>query len=78
VYGALGKSKTTPLLLIPGPFLSTESMRPWVTAFAAKRTVIVFDQQGHGRTADTPRKMSYEQFADDAAMLTPPGLDGMA
>jgi len=31
--------------------------------------VIVFDQQGHGRTADTPRTMSYEQFGDDAAAL---------
>jgi pimeloyl-ACP methyl ester carboxylesterase len=29
----------------------------------------VFDQQGHGRTPDTSRKMSYEQFADDAATL---------
>jgi pimeloyl-ACP methyl ester carboxylesterase len=31
--------------------------------------VIVFDQQGHGRTPDTSREMSYEQFADDAAAL---------
>ena len=69
VYGELGKSKTAPLLLIPGAFLSTDSMKPWVAAFAAKRSVIVFDQQGHGRTADTSRKMSYEQFGDDAAAL---------
>ena len=69
VYGELGKSKTAPLLLIPGAFLSTDSMKPWVAAFAAKRPVIVFDQQGHGRTADTSRKMSYEQFGDDAAAL---------
>ena len=69
VYGELGKSRTPPLLLIPGAFLSTESMKPWVAAFAAKRSVIVFDQQGHGRTADTSRKMSYEQFGDDAAAL---------
>src|SRR5207245_4053562 len=34
-----------------------------------KRAVIVFDQQGHGRTPDTSRRMSYEQFADDAAAL---------
>src|SRR5207247_6171667 len=47
----------------------TESMKSWVAAFAGKRPVIVFDQQGNGRTADTPRKMSYEQFADDAAAL---------
>src|SRR5687767_11483312 len=73
VYGPLGKSKpeskTAPLLLIPGAFLSTDSMKSWVAAFAAKRSVIVFDQQGHGRTADTSRKMSYEQFGDDAAAL---------
>jgi len=69
VYGELGNSKTAPLLLIPGAFQSTDSMKPWVAAFAAKRSVIVFDQQGHGRTADTSRNMSYEQFGDDAAAL---------
>jgi pimeloyl-ACP methyl ester carboxylesterase len=69
VYGELGKSKTPPLLLIPGAFMATDSMRSWVSAFAGKRTVIVFDQQGHGRTPDTSREMSYEQFADDAAAL---------
>ncbi len=31
--------------------------------------MIVFDQQGHGRTPDTSRQMSYEQFGDDAAAL---------
>jgi pimeloyl-ACP methyl ester carboxylesterase len=69
VYGELAKSKTSPLLLIPGQFMATDSMKSWVSAFAGKRAVIVFDQQGHGRTPDTSRKMSYEQFADDAAAL---------
>jgi pimeloyl-ACP methyl ester carboxylesterase len=69
VYGELGPSETTPLLLIPGAFMATDSMGPWVSAFAETRTVIVFDQQGHGRTADTSRTMSYPQFADDAAAL---------
>ncbi|WP_026819673.1 alpha/beta fold hydrolase [Arthrobacter castelli] len=68
-YGELGASETVPLLIIPGAFLSTDSMTQWVTAFVAERPVIVFDQQGHGRTADTPRAMSYEQFGDDAAAL---------
>jgi pimeloyl-ACP methyl ester carboxylesterase len=49
--------------------MATDSMSSWVSAFAGDRAVIVFDQQGHGRTPDTSRKMSYEQFADDAAML---------
>lgn len=68
VYGELGTS-TPPLLLIPGGFMATDSMRSWVSAFADERPVIVFDQQGHGRTPDTSRAMSYEQFADDAAAL---------
>ena len=57
------------MLLIPGAFLSTDSMKQWVAGFVPERPVIVFDQQGHGRTADTPRAMSYEQFGDDAAAL---------
>lgn len=68
-HGELGASDAVPLLLIPGAFLSTDSMKQWVAAFVAGRPVIVFDQQGHGRTADTPRAMSYEQFGDDAAAL---------
>jgi pimeloyl-ACP methyl ester carboxylesterase len=68
VYGELGTSKP-PLLLIPGAFMATDSMKAWADAFASERAVIVFDQQGHGRTPDTSREMSYEQFADDAAAL---------
>ena len=69
VYGELGASRTSPLLLIPGALMATDSMTSWVSAFAPKRAVIVFDQQGHGRTPDTSRTMSWEQFADDAAAL---------
>ena len=69
VYGELGASTTPPLLLIPGAFMSTDSMQAWVSTFASVRDVIVFDQQGHGRTPNTTRAMSYEQFADDAAAL---------
>lgn len=69
VHGEVTASPTPPLLLIPGAFMATTSMASWVNAFAADRAVIVFDQQGHGRTPDTKREMSYEQFADDAAAL---------
>src|SRR5215212_10944084 len=68
VYGELGTSKP-PLLLIPGAFMAVDSMRAWAEAFARHRGVIVFDQQGHGRTPDTTRAMSYQQFGDDAAEL---------
>ncbi|MCP9274994.1 alpha/beta fold hydrolase [Mycolicibacterium arenosum] len=68
VYGELDGLRS-PLLLIPGAFMAADSMPSWVAAFAEQRTVIVFDQQGHGRTPDTSRAMSYEQFGDDAAAL---------
>jgi pimeloyl-ACP methyl ester carboxylesterase len=68
-HGELGAAETAPLLLIPGGFMSTGWMKHWVDAFVANRPVVVFDQQGHGRTADTARPMSYEQFGDDAAVL---------
>src|SRR5690242_2079928 len=68
-HGDVAAAGAVPLLLIPGGFLSTESTGQWVAAFTPRRPVIVFDQQGHGRTADTSRPMSYEQFGDDAAAL---------
>src|SRR3954447_15996201 len=69
VHGDLGAPQTLPLLLIPGAFMATDSLTSWVSAFAGSRAVIVFDQQGHGRTPDTSRPLSYPQFADDAAAL---------
>ncbi|GAB3761329.1 alpha/beta fold hydrolase [Microlunatus parietis] len=69
VYGELRGSARTPLLVIPGGFMGTGSMADWIHQLAAERPVIIFDQQGHGRTPDTSRPMSYEQFADDAAAL---------
>jgi pimeloyl-ACP methyl ester carboxylesterase len=68
VHGDLGASQL-PLLLIPGAFMGADSMPRWVDGFVRERPVIVYDQQGHGRTPDTSRAMSYEQFADDAAAL---------
>ena len=37
VYGELDGS-TSPLLLIPGAFMATDSMRSWASAFARDRT----------------------------------------
>lgn len=68
VHGDLGAARS-PLLLIPGAFMGSDAMTAWTGAFARDRAVIVFDQQGHGRTPDTARPLSYEQFADDAAAL---------
>src|SRR6187397_1133638 len=45
-HGELGAAGTVPLLLIPGAFLSTDSMQQWVAAFVAERPGLVFDRQG--------------------------------
>ncbi|GFG48603.1 alpha/beta hydrolase [Mycolicibacterium agri] len=68
VYGDLD-GEQPPLLLIPGAFMATDSMTPWTEAFVGDRAVVLFDQQGHGRTPDAAQAMSYEQFGDDAAEL---------
>jgi hypothetical protein len=36
-HGELGASEPVPLLLIPGAFQSTNSMKQWVAALIAKR-----------------------------------------
>jgi len=66
VYGELGTSKP-PLLLIPGAFMATDSMKAWADTFARERAVIVFDQQGHGRRA------KYSRLSGGA---TPPSWPG--
>ena len=78
VCGALGKSKTAPLLLIRGAFPSTGSMKPWVAAFAAKRPVIVFDQFSTDFSlTSTPGWMPLSSDAMRAAEVpSPVGLPG--
>jgi pimeloyl-ACP methyl ester carboxylesterase len=44
-------------------------MTPFTTRLADHRRVVVMDQQGHGRTADVDRPVTYEQMADDTAAL---------
>jgi pimeloyl-ACP methyl ester carboxylesterase len=44
-------------------------MEPLVQAFADRRRVIVPELQGHGRTNDVDRPLTYPQMADDTAGL---------
>lgn len=61
--------KGAPLVLMHGGGSSSETLNKLVPLLAKTRRVIVFDQQGHGRTADVARPFSFEQSADDAAAL---------
>ncbi len=58
-----------PLLLLHGAYMTADGMAPLVPGLAARRRVVVPEQQGHGRTADVDRPITYEQMADDSAAL---------
>ena len=67
VHGDLTSSKT-PVLVLHGAFMSSDTMKP-LTDLIADRPLIVVDQRGHGRTGDLPGPITYEALADDAAAV---------
>jgi pimeloyl-ACP methyl ester carboxylesterase len=58
-----------PLVLLHGAYMTADLMGPIVGGLAATRQVIVPEMQGHGRTADIDRPVTYEAMADDTAAL---------
>jgi pimeloyl-ACP methyl ester carboxylesterase len=58
-----------PLLLMHGAYMSVDLMQPLLGELAKDRQVIAFEAQGHGRTADIDRPITYEGMADDAGAL---------
>jgi pimeloyl-ACP methyl ester carboxylesterase len=58
-----------PLVLLHGAYMTIDAMGEVVPALAETRQVIAVELQGHGRTADVDRPLSYEQMADDVAAL---------
>jgi pimeloyl-ACP methyl ester carboxylesterase len=56
-----------PLLLLHGAYQSIDTIGPLLPGLAATRQVIAFELQGHGRTADVDRPLTYERMADDTA-----------
>lgn len=59
-----------PLVLLHGAYsaIGTSFGKLWPT-LAKSRQVIAVELQGHGRTADIDRPITYEQMADDVAAL---------
>jgi pimeloyl-ACP methyl ester carboxylesterase len=58
-----------PTLLLHGAYMTIDLMGPILPGLARSRQVIAVEQQGHGRTADVDRPLTYEQMADDTAAL---------
>lgn len=58
-----------PLVLLHGAYMSIDLLGALLSGLAETRRVIAVEQQGHGRTADVDRPITYEQMADDTAAL---------
>ena len=54
-----------PCVLLHGAYMSVDAMGPLLPGLAEDRQVIAVEQQGHARTADVDRPITYEQMADD-------------
>jgi len=59
-----------PVVLLHGAFMAiTDDWRVWISELSKTRKVIAVEMQGHGRTADIKRDITYENLADDVAAL---------
>ncbi|MCD7971067.1 MAG: alpha/beta hydrolase [Candidatus Azobacteroides sp.] len=56
-----------PLVLLHGGMMDLTFWGSTLTKLAQSRQVIVFDMEGHGRTADLDRPLTWEQITDDVA-----------
>jgi pimeloyl-ACP methyl ester carboxylesterase len=62
--------KGEPVVLLHGAFMAiTDDWSVWISELSKTRKVIAVEMQGHGRTADIKRDLSYENLADDVAGL---------
>jgi len=59
-----------PVVLLHGAFMAISGdWNNWINELAKTRKVIAIDMQGHGRTADIKRDITYENLADDISGL---------
>lgn len=67
-YEVYGEGK--PIVLLHGSFMTIPlNWAPIIPLLARDRRVIAAEMQGHGRTRDTAREISYEGMADDVSGL---------
>ncbi len=58
-----------PIVMLHGAFMTITGWPEWIDELSKTRKVIAVEMQGHGRTRDIEREMSYENLADDVAAL---------
>ena len=59
-----------PVVLLHGAFMAISGdWNDWINELAKTRKVIAVEMQGHGRTADIKRDITYDNLADDVAGL---------
>jgi pimeloyl-ACP methyl ester carboxylesterase len=59
-----------PVVLLHGAFMAISGdWNDWVNELAKTRKVIAVEMQGHGRTGDIKRDITYENLSDDVAGL---------
>jgi pimeloyl-ACP methyl ester carboxylesterase len=69
-YEVRGPQRGRPIVFLHGAFSNIETDFGKILPTIAKtRQVIAIEQQGHGRTGDIDRPLTYEQMADDVAEL---------
>jgi pimeloyl-ACP methyl ester carboxylesterase len=69
MYYEIHGSGDVPVVLLHGAYMHTGMMEFLLSGLANTRQVTAVDLQGHGRTADIDRPITYEQMADDVAAL---------
>jgi pimeloyl-ACP methyl ester carboxylesterase len=57
----------TPLIVLHGAYMNIPSMGAIVPRLAKTHTVYALELQGHGRTTDIARPITYQNMADDVA-----------
>ena len=59
-----------PVVLLHGAFMAISGdWNDWIAELSKTRKVVAVEMQGHGRTADIKRDITYENLSDDVAAL---------
>lgn len=62
-FGSTAAAET--VVLLHGGISNCDDLRPAASMFEDRYRLIAFDRRGHGRTADTDRRFSYVEMADE-------------